>query len=356
MAQHDLAQLRERIARLEKRLSRRVENRDDASRELRDAERAEGKARRQLSKLQVQLEAVQARKDSLDRQIAQGRKTLAVQLTQLEKQLRAAYTTGREQWLRVVLSEDDPVALGRRLVYYAYLSRSRSAVMEQIRSQLAALAVLARRSRAEQTRLEELAEQQRTRLDELAAHRKARQAALKKLNRGIAGDQAKIAALTREAEELSALVAELTRALAELPLNDATPFSGRKGEMHWPVAGQRLHHFGQKRADGRLRWEGELLVASPGSEVHAIHHGRVVFADWLQGLGLLIVLDHGDGYMSLYGHNQDLVREVGDWVSTGDVLAHAGDSGGQSAGGLYFEIRRNGRPIDPRPWMRSATR
>ena len=356
MAQHDLAQLRERIGRLEKQLSRRVDTRNDAVRELRDAERAEGNARRELNKLQVQLNTAQARKDSLDQQIAQGRKTLAVQLAQLEKQLRAAYTTGRQEWLRVVLSEEDPVELGRRLVYYAYLSRSRSAVMEQIRKQLAELAALAQQSRAEQTRLEELAKAQQTRLDELAAHRQARQAALKKLDRGIAGDQARIAALTREAEELSGLVAELTQALADLPLNDAAPFSGRKGKMHWPVAGRRLHHFGQKRADGRLRWEGELLAASPGSEVHAIHHGRVVFADWLQGLGLLIVLDHGDGYMSLYGHNQDLVRDVGDWVSTGDVLAHAGDSGGQSDGGLYFEIRRNGRPINPRPWMRSATR
>ena len=356
MAQHDLAQLRERIARLEKSLAERADSRDATVRELREAEKAEGAARRQLEKLQAGLDATRARIDELDKEMARSREKLAAQLSRLEEQLRAAYTTGREQWLRLVLSEDDPVAISRRLVYYAYLSHARSDALKQIRGQLAELAELAQQSLAEQTTLQDLAKQQRVRLDELARHRQARQAALKKLDQGIAGEQAKMARLQREAEQLTGLVAELTQALTDLPVNDAAPFSRRKGQMHWPVAGQRLHRFGQRRADGRLRWEGELLSAPTGTEVRAIHHGRVVFADWLQGLGLLIVLDHGDGYMSLYGHNQDLVRDVGDWVSTGDLLAHVGDSGGQADGGLYFEIRRNGRPVDPRPWMRRTTR
>ncbi len=352
MAQRNLAQLRERIERLEAQLAEQSKKRRTAVRDLRDAERAEGSARRELDRLQAQLDAARLRETVLEQDISKARRELATQLTRLGQQLRAAYVTGREEWLRVVLSGEDPVETGRRLVYYAYLSRSRSVVLTEIRQQLAGLAALTEQLHAERQRLGALAEKQHQRLAELAAHRKARQAALEGLDHGISGTRVTVARLQREATELEALVDELTRALADMPLNDAAPFADRKGQMQWPATGSRLHHFGQKRADGRLRWEGEQLAAPPGSEVRVIHHGRVVFADWLQGLGLLIVVDHGDGYLSLYGHNQDLVRSVGDWVSTGDVLAHVGDSGGQVESGLYFEIRRNGRPIDPRPWMR----
>lgn len=113
-----------------------------------------------------------------------------------------------------------------------------------------------------------------------------------------------------------------------------------------------LRRFGERRADGQLKWEGALIGAPPGSEVRAVHRGRVIFADWLAGMGMLVVVDHGEGFMTLYAHNDDLVCEVGDWVGPGQVLAHVGDTGGQAEAGLYFEIRRNGRPVDPRPWIK----
>ena len=113
-----------------------------------------------------------------------------------------------------------------------------------------------------------------------------------------------------------------------------------------------MQRFGQPRADGRLRWNGVLLAAGAGEDVRAVHHGRVVYADWLQGMGLLVIIEHGDGYLSLYGHNQDVVAEIGEWVTPGTVIAHVGDSGGQATPGLYFEIRKEGKPVDPGGWIR----
>ena len=112
-----------------------------------------------------------------------------------------------------------------------------------------------------------------------------------------------------------------------------------------------MRKFGQPKADGRLRWDGVLLGAPAGAQVRAVHHGRVVYSDWLPGMGLLLVIEHGDGYMSLYGHNQDLIMQVGDWVTPGAVVAHVGDSGGQAVPGLYFEIRKDGQPVDPGGWI-----
>jgi septal ring factor EnvC (AmiA/AmiB activator) len=146
-------------------------------------------------------------------------------------------------------------------------------------------------------------------------------------------------------------VAELTRLVGDLSIGDTTPFVNRKGQMTWPTDGRLLRKFGESKADGRLRWDGVLLATGAGSEVLAVHHGRVVYSDWLPGMGLLVVLEHGDGYLTLYGHNQDLIMEVGEWVTPGTVIAHVGDSGGQPVPGLYFEIRKNGSPVNPSHWV-----
>jgi septal ring factor EnvC (AmiA/AmiB activator) len=143
----------------------------------------------------------------------------------------------------------------------------------------------------------------------------------------------------------------MTRNLSNLPIEASVPFSERKGYMELPATGKVIRKFGQSRADGRLRWEGMLVAAPAGDEVRAVHHGRVVFSDWLPGMGLLVVLEHGDGYLSLYGHNEDVVTEVGEWVGPGSIIAHVGDSGGQALTGLYFEIRKDGAPQNPARWI-----
>jgi murein hydrolase activator len=158
--------------------------------------------------------------------------------------------------------------------------------------------------------------------------------------------------LRREQASLEKLLRELRRAVQRFPTDSKDPFAKLRGKLTWPAQGRVLSRFGETRAGG-LKWEGVLMAAERGSAVHSIYHGRIVYADWLAGLGLLVIVDHGGGYMSLYGHNDSIYRKVGERVDAGDEIAAVGDSGGRPRPELYFEIRRGGQPVDPRPWFRT---
>ena len=143
----------------------------------------------------------------------------------------------------------------------------------------------------------------------------------------------------------------MTSILSDYPISSEEPFSAHKGKLTWPVAGTLLHDFGQPRVGGSIKWNGVVLAAPRGREVRAVYHGRIAFADWLAGMGLLVIVDHGDGYMTLYGYNETILKNTGDWVAPGDVIATVGDSGGQSQASLYFELRRGKQPVNPRHWV-----
>ena len=196
-------------------------------------------------------------------------------------------------------------------------------------------------------------------LAELEGARKQRAAVVARLDAEVKGQNRQLARARTQAASLERVLRDLERAAARArqapaPAPDKAPAAPAKGKPlgkgKWPVAGQLLADFGQSRAGGQMRWDGVLIAAPAGAEIRTIRAGKVVYADWLPGLGLLLVLDHGGGYLSLYGHNQDLSREVGDRVAAGDLLAHVGDSGGQPRPALYYEVRRNGRPVNPRQW------
>jgi septal ring factor EnvC (AmiA/AmiB activator) len=157
--------------------------------------------------------------------------------------------------------------------------------------------------------------------------------------------------LAAEEKDLARLIAELTSILSDYPIRSEEPFSALKGQLTWPIAGRLLHDFGQPRASGHLKWNGVVLAAPRGREVRAVYHGRVVFADWLAGMGLLVIVDHGEGFMTLYGYNETTLKSAGEWVAPGDVIATVGNSGGQQQASLYFEIRQGTRPINPRTWI-----
>ncbi len=352
VAQQQLDTLQQRIRVVEQGLKRQLAERDSAENELRAVELEAQQLRRKLAGSEAELKTARQRLSDLQAAADRQAAALTEERAMLAQQLRQAYVLGRDEWLRVLLSGDDPVVTGRQLVYYRYISAARSEAVAAVRESLADLQ-LARTAAADQAaRLEALRQTQATQVRDLDKLQSERALVLARLDEKIGARQGEVAGLQQQASRLSELVAELTRALADLPVGDDGSFAARKGEMSWPVQGSALHRFGQRRAEGQLRWEGTLIGAPPGSEVKAVHRGRVVFADWLAGMGLLAVVDHGDGFMSLYAHNEDLLREVGDWVDIGEIIAHAGDSGGQAEAGLYFEIRRNGRPVDPRPWMK----
>lgn len=351
-AQKSLGDLRKQILKLEKATLKEVKRRGTAEETLRMAEVSESKVRRNLQQVDKDLTGTQRRLTALEGEAKETESELTRHRSELERQLRLAYVTGREDWLRTVLSQGDAVSIGRQMVYHGYFAKQRSGVMDVVRSQLQALLENAAAVALEQEKLADMQRAQKNRLEELSVVRKNRRLALADIDKNISTQKGRMEQLQLEAEDLESLIAELNRLFGDLPIGDTIPFADRKGQMVWPTDGRLIKKFGEPKADGRLRWDGVLLASGAGSEVLAVHHGRVVYSDWLPGMGLLVILEHGDGYLSLYGHNQDLIMEVGEWVTPGTVIAHVGDSGGQSMPGLYFEIRKNGSPVNPSHWAK----
>ena len=351
-ANAELKAVRKQIDSLKEDLEDQGRRRSRAERNLTEVEKSEQKVRRELKVLRKQLNESKTRQTDLERQSDAQRKELEKQRAALANQLRVAYINGNEEWLRVSLSQQDATSLGRRMTYYAYLSQQRRATIEKVAAVLVQLDEIKEEIAAEMVRLAKLEAQATDKLDEIAATRQERSELVAKINADIRSKDAEIERLQAQAMELTNLVEALARVLPKMPDIDAEPFAGKAASLSWPADGPVLKSFGQSRADGRLKWEGVLLGAPSGSPVRSVYYGRVVFSDWLDGMGLLTIIDHGAGYMSLYGHNQDLLREVGEWVDPGESIAHVGDSGGQAAAGLYFEIRKDGKPVNPKRWIR----
>jgi septal ring factor EnvC (AmiA/AmiB activator) len=237
------------------------------------------------------------------------------------------------------------------MAYYAYLNDYRSGNIQTVSGRIHELAELHSQVAAEDARLGRIAESQRQEVARLDAAQQQRQKLLVSVKKQLASESQEIDRLAAEEKDLARLIAELTSILSDYPIGSEDPFSEHKGRLTWPVAGNLLHDFGQPRVGGKLTWNGVVLSAPRGREVRAVYHGRVAFADWLAGLGLLLIIDHGDGYMTLYGYNESLLKDAGDWVAPGDVIATVGDSGGQQQSSLYFEIRKGKQPLNPRQWV-----
>lgn len=354
-AERELRQLRQQIQQVERELRRETGERGGAERALRAAEQAENAARRRLEQLAGEQQSIRQRQAELERSAAATRSELGQHQQALAAQLRARHRQGGQARLRLLLSGEDPARLGRQLTWYDALSRAQLALLDAIADQLDQLAATAAALRAEDERLDALQQQQEAELAQLAAARAERARLLAEASASVAGRDAELARLRSEASQLEKLLEQLRQAVARAPavqpLPGTGPFAQARKRILWPLSGPLLADYGRPRADGRLRWDGILIAAEPGSEVRAVYHGTLVYADWLPGLGLLAVIDHGSGYLSLYGHNQALLREVGSRVAPGDVIGQAGDSGGQARSALYFEIRKDGRPVNPRDWL-----
>jgi septal ring factor EnvC (AmiA/AmiB activator) len=227
----------------------------------------------------------------------------------------------------------------------------RAGNIETVSAFLRELAELRGKVAAEEARLANLAKQRYDELTKLNTAQEQRRQLLVSLRGRMAEEGREIEHLAAQEKDLSQLIAELSSILSDYPISSESPFSEHKGRLTWPVAGLLVHDFGQPRVTDRLKWNGVVLAAPRGHEVRSVYHGRVVFSDWLAGLGLLVIVEHGEGYMTLYGYNETTLKNTGDWVAPGDVIATVGDSGGQSRTALYFEIRRGTRPLNPRKWV-----
>ena len=348
----ELRKVRERIEELQRGVRRDSDRRDALSGQLRDAEEKVRGARARLGDVRRQLAESDARLADLSAERKRHETALAAQRAALARQLRAAYMSGREEPVKLLLSQEDPAAFGRMLAYYGYLGRARAAQIAGIRALVASLEEALAAENAARERLAALESDSRRQLNAVDTARAERTRALRAVNAQIRTRSDNIAKLKREAAALEKLIADLRRALRDLPPETGQAFEKLRGRLAWPAPGRIAARFGQPRGGG-LKWNGVLIEAGRGTEVRALYEGRVAYADWLPGLGLLLIVDHG-GYMSLYAHNEQLYKSVGDRVEGGEVVATVGDSGGRSQPGLYLEIRRGATPVDPVPWFRRS--
>lgn len=387
-AQQQLEKARQDVAELQKLLKTLEKEKSSVQQALQQTEREMGGLERDIKHLQEEIKDSESELQRLDGEKKKLQQSRLEQQQLIGIQARAAYQSGRQEPLRLLLNQQRPEQLSRTLTQYEYLGQARLRQLETFNETLRQLANVEYDIIAQQNRLAERQHELQGRRDELAKVRQQRQQALAKLNREYRSrdqrlrarqqEQAEFARVLRTIEETlarQAREAELARqraAEAQRLAQQSTPgtpgsgpqvssgsgqsgpFAQAKGKLPWPVDGRLLARYGSPRAgDARSTWDGVLIGASAGSPVRAVHGGRVVFADWLRGAGLLVIIDHGNGYLSLYGHNQSLLKNPGDLVNAGETIATVGSSGGQQSAALYFAIRQQGRPSDPAQWCRS---
>lgn len=349
--EQELEEVRARISDLKQSMDKSASRRDRITGDLQSAEVEISEKRIRLKELERERDYSTRRKQKLDEEVTQREAELAVEADALAQQVRAAHMSGGQERIQLLLNQRDPATLGRLLQYYQYFNDFRAKNIQTVSQHIDELSVLRSEVAAEEARLSALARERYAELTELGLAQEKRQSLLASLQERMSNERREIEQLAAQEKDLARLIDELTSILSDYPIRSESPFSEHKGKLTWPVAGTLLHDFGQPRVSDQVKWNGVVLAAPRGREVRAIYHGRVVFSDWLSGLGLLVIVDHGEGYMTLYGYNETTLKTAGDWVAPGDVIATVGDSGGQARASLYFELRRGTQPLNPRHWV-----
>jgi septal ring factor EnvC (AmiA/AmiB activator) len=346
----ELQDLQRRIGDLEETLAQTRGQKQGLLQELERVERAEGALVLELRELDRDIVERDATLARLQSEQAGRAERLEQQRADLSRQLREAYSLGRQERLKLLLNQEDPGRMGRVLSYQAYISRHRAASIRRMSDDIAQLLALESEVAREQGELQRRRSRQRGERQRLQLVRTQRRDLLGRLDRELSDQDRRLTGMRQDEAVLQRLVEQLERKAAREEAVQREPMGQRRGKLPWPVQGRVATRFGASRAPGGLKWDGVVINAEQGAEVSAVHHGRVAFADWLRGFGLLLILDHGDGFLSLYGFNQSLLKETGEWVDEGEAIALVGDSGGRSLPGLYFGIRRAGKPQNPRRW------
>lgn len=356
--QKRLEEVRRKIEQLRGTLSGARDQQSRLRDELRASEVEIGEISRALKALDTEQRTKKTELARLQERRRDAGTALENQREALSQQIIAAYRMGREGQMKIIFNQQDPAQLGRMLTYYDHLNRARAERIGAIRTGLTQIDELERSMSAEQAALAALHAERSRQLAALDTTRQTRRQTLARVDSEIKSQEQQLAALTQDERNLSELVERLREALRDMPVDlpDGVPFASLKGKLPWPVQGKVAARFGSTRqAADKLTWHGTLIDADEGVEVRSIYNGRVVFADWMRGFGLLVIVDHGGGYMSLYGHNESLYKDVGEPVRKGETIATVGNSGGRGRAGLYFEIRHNGVPDNPATWCRKMT-
>jgi septal ring factor EnvC (AmiA/AmiB activator) len=352
-----LKQVKSRIQSLHKQLVSTETERDRQNRTLQETEKRIGDIARRIRVTDQSLRRKQRELAKLEAERGDARLTLDKHQKTLERQIRAAYAMGRQEKVKILLNQQDPAVVSRVMVYYDYFNEARIAQMGVIEESLKALDRIEREIAQEEIRLQQLQAKNRNERKQLVAAQEGRRKILASLELKLKDKGKELSHLKQDESQLQSLISNIQEALSDIPLGPEAhePFRTRKGKLPWPSRGRLVANFGSQREVGKLKWDGVMIAAPEGREVRAVHHGRVAFADWLRGFGLLLIIDHGDGFMSLYGHNQSLFKETGEWVEPGEVIAQVGRSGGRTTSGVYFGIRHNGKPQNPKKWCKRVS-
>lgn len=349
--EQQLQELKAEMIKLQSWLEKAGQEKTELEQQLQSSEKAISDNMLRIQQLKESLEEIKKRIAELKLEQQQLRQKIAAQREQISQILIAAYKQGHQPFLKTLLNHDSPSDLSRMLRYGKSLGDYQN---EQIGQFVKRVERLKLSLQEQDLKEEELKTQQSSLVKSNQALRQRhneRASVLNKLQKQVSSGSKKLDGMRVSQAELEALLEKMTATLESLVATDLdTPFAKRKGKLVWPAKGRVLKRFGQKVGKGGLRWQGILLDVNVGTQVKAVHHGRVVFADWLKGFGMLIIIDHGDNFLSLYGRNQALMVEVGDWVSADDLIATSGDSGGEEVG-LYFEVRKSGEPQNPLRWL-----
>ncbi|MBI3222245.1 MAG: peptidoglycan DD-metalloendopeptidase family protein [Nitrosomonadales bacterium] len=362
--QEELENLRKRIGEMQREMDRTSESKSEVADALRESEREISNSNRQLAELSAQQRAAEQKLRELQSQQQNLSSSMAGQQTLLGKLLYQQYLGGKQEYFKLILNNQDPNQVARDLQYYQYIARNRASWLNTLRNDLSALNVVSLATRDQLAELAQLRDQQAAQKKLLEKGKRDRLQMLSKISLQLRTQRREINRLQRNENRLAELVEKLTKLLAQpkskslfrnenLPDNrfDGSPFDRLKGKLSLPVRGEITNRFNTPRPDSTVLWKGLFVRTSSGQEVKAVAAGQVVFADWLRGFGNLLIVDHGKGYMSLYGNNETLYKQVGDVLRGGDTIAAVGNSGGNEDFGLYFELRHESKPLDPMKWL-----
>jgi len=346
-----IAALRAEITVIQARLASQENERDALQDALREAEVQIGELDRQLGALSQERRALQRELNALDAEGGQLRQAQRQRTDTIDSSIQQLWLLQQGGGFRVWLGDQNPQDVARNLAYFQTLIEAQQQMIAEYELGLEAIAENRSRTAQAETALRERAAATEATKTTLTDQRATRQATLAQISQQVQDDQQRLNVLERDQARLNALLGELEAVAAAAPPQPRMPFADAQGTLAMPVAGTLKNRYGARR-NADIRWRGWLIAADEGEPVRAVHGGDIIYADWLRGQGLLMVVDHGEGWLSLYAQNHSLLRGVGDRVSAGDIIAKAGASGGSETSGLYFEIRHRGEPVDPGEWIR----
>ncbi|MCK4707327.1 MAG: peptidoglycan DD-metalloendopeptidase family protein [Gammaproteobacteria bacterium] len=350
--QQKLDTIRNNINQVENTLDKDKSKRGKLQRDLKSLDKKIARLSKEIGYTKLLIQKYKKSLKILKRELISLEKSLKTQKDSLSRQVKAAYVMGKHETAKLLLNQQNAIEMGHAFVYYQYLNKTRSHQILEYNLLVQEKTDLKENITLKSAELTELKKNQFRQKTRFSANRSRRNKLIAQLNSKIVSNEDTLNSLQSHRKKIEKLLISLGELLADIPTKPSgdKPFSSLKGRLPWPISGRIINKYGAKKSRSDLKWNGVVLSKGYGTPVHAISRGRIIFSDWLQGYGFIIIIDHGSSFMSLYGYNRNLLKEPGDWVKAGEVIATVGDSGGQKKSGLYFEIRKQGKPVNPKKW------